>query len=197
MLSLALLPVDAGPHKSISSISSFILIIYINHQKCFRHFHKPHGGSKRSGEPTEQSYEHKNTPQCLKNKFVPVGRPFWAQGPPPWRRPRRPPTPPSLGAQARPQPTRAAPQPPRRLGAPPSTLVEVETQNRAPAHTGALRSGAAARRASGGWGRCKAARGCKISEWGWLGDWGARWGLVGARAAHLLPTSCREGVARG
>ena len=60
---------------------------------------------------------------------------------------------------------------------------------------GALRDGAAARRASGAWGRCKAARGCGIGEWGWWGDWGACWGLVGVRTAHLAPISCRGGVA--
>ena len=107
------------------------------------------------------------------------------------------PTPPGHppGPQAASRPAWATPQPPRRLGAPSSTLVQVESQHRAPAHMGALRDGAAARRASGAWGRCKAARGCGIGEWGWWGDWGACWGLVGVRTAHLAPISCRGGVA--
>ena len=88
-----------------------------------------------------------------------VAMPFRGPATPPLS-PRRAtlPSPPGhpLGPQAASRPAQATPQPLRRLGAPSSTLVEVESQNRAPAHTGALRDGAAARRASGAtpWGRC-------------------------------------------
>ena len=160
--------------------------------------HNTVDGSKRP--------EHKTKHFCLlgfchrgaKKKLPTVATPFQGPATPPLRPRGAPlPTPPGHppGPQAASRPAWATPQPPRRLGAPSSTLVEVETQNRAPAHTGALRDGAAARRASGAWGRCKAARGCGIGEWGWWGDWGACWGLVGVRTAHLAPISCRGGVA--